>query len=112
MAAQRAIERDNVGEINLVAAAHLAGPYNGRLILFKNQASGYYVNDSALNGEDGNKGLVRTVADNVAWEWDAKEIAHLYQSRSTINNDKTPIIFVHGYSISGEAGDSSRIDRF
>ena len=28
MAAQRAIERDNAGEINLVAAAHLAGPYN------------------------------------------------------------------------------------
>lgn len=28
MAAQRAIERDNAGEINLVAGAHLAGPYN------------------------------------------------------------------------------------
>jgi pimeloyl-ACP methyl ester carboxylesterase len=28
MAAQRAIERDNAGEINVVAAAHLAGPYN------------------------------------------------------------------------------------
>ena len=27
-AAQRAIERDNAGEINLVAGAHLAGPYN------------------------------------------------------------------------------------
>lgn len=27
MAAQRAIERDHAGEINLVAAAHLAGPY-------------------------------------------------------------------------------------
>jgi pimeloyl-ACP methyl ester carboxylesterase len=27
-AAQRAIERDNAGEINVVAAAHLAGPYN------------------------------------------------------------------------------------
>jgi pimeloyl-ACP methyl ester carboxylesterase len=28
MAAQRAIERDNAGEFNLVAAAHLAGSYN------------------------------------------------------------------------------------
>ncbi|MBI2769337.1 MAG: esterase [Burkholderiales bacterium] len=28
MAAQRAIERDNAGEINVVAGAHLAGPYN------------------------------------------------------------------------------------
>jgi pimeloyl-ACP methyl ester carboxylesterase len=28
MAAQRAIERDEPGEINVVAAAHLAGPYN------------------------------------------------------------------------------------
>ena len=28
MAAQRAIERDAAGEINLVAGAHLAGPYN------------------------------------------------------------------------------------
>lgn len=28
MATQRAIERDNAGEFNLVAAAHLAGPYN------------------------------------------------------------------------------------
>jgi pimeloyl-ACP methyl ester carboxylesterase len=28
MAAQRAIERDNAGEFNLVAGAHLAGPYN------------------------------------------------------------------------------------
>src|ERR1035437_7355020 len=28
LASQRAIERDNAGEINLVAAAHLAGPYN------------------------------------------------------------------------------------
>jgi pimeloyl-ACP methyl ester carboxylesterase len=28
MAAHRAIERDNVGEINVVAGAHLAGPYN------------------------------------------------------------------------------------
>ena len=28
MAAHRAIERDNAGEINLVAGAHLAGPYN------------------------------------------------------------------------------------
>lgn len=28
MATQRAVERDNAGEINLVAAAHLAGPYN------------------------------------------------------------------------------------
>ena len=28
MAAQRAIERDNADEFNLVAAAHLAGPYN------------------------------------------------------------------------------------
>ena len=27
-AAQRAAERDNAGEINIVAAAHLAGPYN------------------------------------------------------------------------------------
>jgi pimeloyl-ACP methyl ester carboxylesterase len=27
-AAQRAIERENAGEINVVAAAHLAGPYN------------------------------------------------------------------------------------
>ncbi|MEP6790077.1 MAG: lipase family protein [Ramlibacter sp.] len=27
-AAQRAIERDNAGEINVVAGAHLAGPYN------------------------------------------------------------------------------------
>ena len=34
MATQRAIERDNAGEINLVAAAHLAGPYyiSGALI--------------------------------------------------------------------------------
>lgn len=28
MAAHRAIERDNAGEINVVAGAHLAGPYN------------------------------------------------------------------------------------
>lgn len=28
MAAQRAIERDNAGEINVVGGAHLAGPYN------------------------------------------------------------------------------------
>ena len=28
MAAHRAIERDHAGEINVIAGAHLAGPYN------------------------------------------------------------------------------------
>ena len=42
MAAHRAIERDNAGEINVVAGAHLAGPYNlsGSLKL-SNAIAGY-----------------------------------------------------------------------
>ncbi len=42
MAAHRAIERDNAGEINLVAGAHLAGPYNlSGSIQLPNAIAGY-----------------------------------------------------------------------
>jgi pimeloyl-ACP methyl ester carboxylesterase len=42
MAAHRAIERDNAGEINLVAGAHLAGPYNlSGSIRLPNAIAGY-----------------------------------------------------------------------